>query len=278
MASDGALSPSGFVQQAVRAPGEALEDPGRVATRRVIGVLGGMGPLATVDLYRKIIEVTPASRDQEHLHVIIDADPSVPDRTEALLHGGPDPTPWLIAGARRLAAAGASFIVIPCHTAHAFLPRLQAEAPVPVLSMVDETADRLAQLLPVGATVGLLATAGTVVSGLYHRALGERGMRVVTPLEHEQADVSAAIAAVKAGQLQRPTTEFVLGPALELVRRGAEALVAACTELPLVLRQEEIPVPLIDPTRVLAEAAVALALGRRPLPTPSPELATRDAR
>jgi aspartate racemase len=249
-----------------------------MGTRLVIGVLGGMGPLATVDLYRKIIAATPATRDQEHLHVIIDADPSVPDRTEALLHGGADPTPWLIAGARRLVAAGVSFIVMPCNTAHAFLARVQAEVAVPFLDMVDETADRLAELLPAEATVGLLATTGTVSSGLYHRALGERRLRVIAPPEEGQAVVSSAIAAVKAGQLGRTATDLVRGPALELVRRGAQAVVAACTELPLVLREEELPVPLVDPTRVLAEAAVALALGRRPLPTSSRELATRYAR
>lgn len=249
-----------------------------MAERLVIGVLGGMGPLATVDLYRKIIEATPATRDQEHLHVIIDADPSVPNRTEALLYGGPDPTPWLIAGARRLAGAGASFIVVPCNTAHAFLPQVQATVAVPFLNMIDETADRLAEMLPPGATVGILATAGTVAAGLYHRALSERGLRAIAPPEDEQAQVSAAIAAVKAGQVGRATSELALGPALGLVRSGARAVVAACTELPLVLRADDLPVPLIDPTRVLAEAAVAVALGQRPLPaTPSKGLAYRHA-
>src|SRR5690606_23023618 len=100
-------------------------------TKPIVGILGGMGPLATADLYRKIIEVTPATRDQDHLHVIIDADPTVPDRTQALLHGAEDPTPWLVAGARRLESAGASFIVIPCNTAHAFLDRLLPEISVP---------------------------------------------------------------------------------------------------------------------------------------------------
>lgn len=249
-----------------------------MAERLVIGVLGGMGPLATVDLYRKIIEATPAARDQEHLHVIIDADPSVPDRTEALLHGGPDPTPWLIAGARRLAGAGASFIVVPCNTAHAFLPQVQAAVEVPFLNMIDETADRLAEMLPAGSTIGILATAGTVASGLYHRALAERGLRAVAPPGDEQALVSAAIACVKAGQVERATSDLVLGPALGLVRSGAQAVVAACTELPLILRAGDLPVPLVDPTRVLAEAAVAVALGQRPLPaTPSKGLAYRHA-
>src|SRR4051794_22121593 len=99
-----------------------------------------MGPLATVDLYRKIIEETPATRDQDHLHVIIEGNPAVPDRSEALLHGGEDPTPLLLAGAMRLEGAGADFIVVPCNTAHAFLPRIAPELTIPLISMIDETA------------------------------------------------------------------------------------------------------------------------------------------
>lgn len=247
--------------------------------RLVIGVLGGMGPLATVDLYRKIIEATPATRDQEHLHVIIDADPSVPDRTEALLYGGTDPTPWLLAGALRLARAGASFIVVPCNTAHAFLPRIAADVPVPFLDMVEETAGRLAAMLPPNASVGILATTGTIASGLYHRALAARGLQAVTPGDDGQARVTAAIAAVKAGRIDRETTELVRSTAQAVLDQGAQAVVLACTELPLVLQPGDVPAPLIDPTRVLAEAAVAVARGERPFPTqPAEGLASRHVR
>ncbi|HET7037665.1 MAG TPA: amino acid racemase, partial [Thermomicrobiaceae bacterium] len=126
-----------------------------MARGTVIGILGGMGPLATADLYRKIIEVTPARTDQEHLHVIIDADPSIPERTTALLHGGEDPTPKLIAGARRLAAAGVDFIIVPCNTAHAFLPRVEAAVDVPFISMIEETARHVASVTQPGEAAGV---------------------------------------------------------------------------------------------------------------------------
>lgn len=237
-----------------------------MTTKRTIGVLGGMGPLATADLYRKIIEATPARRDQDHLHVIIDADPSVPDRTEALLHGGPDPTPWLIAGAQRLEGAGASFIVIPCNTAHAFLGAVRDAVAIPIISMIDETAAEVAALLPRGAAAGILATSGTVSAGLYQNALAAAGLRALVPSPDAQAQVMAAIAAVKAGDLSRATTEKALVAAYELIEQGAGALLAACTELPLILQPNDIPVPLIDPTAVLARAAVREALAARSLP------------
>lgn len=227
----------------------------------MIGVLGGMGPLATVDLYRKIIEATPAERDQEHLHVVIEANPAVPDRSDALLHGGPDPTPLLRAGAERLVGAGVDFIVVPCNTAHAFLPKIAPDIPVPIVSMIDETARTIAGRMP-GSLVGILATAGTIAANLYQEAFERHHLRAITPDGDAQQRVSAAIADVKAGQVGAEQTELVRSSALGLVARGAQVLITACTELPLILTQADVPVLLVDPTGVLAEAAVARALGK----------------
>ncbi|MBX6754343.1 MAG: amino acid racemase [Thermorudis peleae] len=247
-------------------------------TRRIIGILGGMGPLATADLYQKIIAATPASRDQDHLHVIIDADPSVPDRTEALLYGGPDPTPWLVAGARRLEQAGADFLLVPCNTAHAFLPRVQPAVRIPILSMVRETATWLAEQVGPGQRVGVLATEGTVRSRLYHQALEAVGLQPVAPEPSTQAEVSAVIAAVKAGHVDAAVRARIRAAALAFVEHtGAQALIAACTELPLVLEATDVPVLLADPTALLARAAVAIALGQRPLPEPLQEPAVAQA-
>lgn len=228
--------------------------------RYVIGVLGGMGPLATVDLYRKIIEATPARRDQDHLHLIIESNPAVPDRTESLLHGGPDPTPLLLSGAHRLAQAGADFIVVPCNTAHAFLPRIAPQVPIPFVSMVDETARVVSSRLP-GARVGILATAGTIAANLYQAAFADHGLSSVVPDDADQARVSRAIAEVKAGQVGTEQTALLRLVADTLIAEGAGALITACTELPLILTQSDVRVPLFDPTQVLAEAAVVRALG-----------------
>lgn len=216
-----------------------------------------MGPLATADLYRKIIESTPATRDQEHLHVIIDADPSVPDRTAALRGEAPDPTPWLVRAARRLAIAGADFVVMPCNTAHAYLPQLRARASIPILDMIEETAARVRTVMPAAERVGLLATCGTVETGLYHQALALHGLLAVTPEADEQVNyVDAAIEAVKGGDVSCEVGQRLATAAEHLVTGGAQVLLAACTEIPLVLTPAMVSVPLLDPTLILAQAAV----------------------
>jgi aspartate racemase len=237
----------------------------KVERQKVVGVLGGMGPLATVDLYQKIIEETPATHDQEHLHVIIESNPAVPDRSAALLSGGEDPTPMLLSGAKRLAAAGADFIVVPCNTAHAFLPRIAPELDIPLISMIDETAKTVAAELP-GSVVGILATAGTIWTRLYQDAFERVGLPSVVPDEAGQARVMDAIAGVKAGRIGAEQTALVQATAAELVAHGAESLIVACTELPLILMQQHVTVPLFDPTRILARSAVTTALGSALVP------------
>ncbi len=246
----------------------------------IVGILGGMGPLATVDLYRKIILATSAGCDQEHLHVVIEADPSVPDRSSFLRGHGPDPLPALTRGARRLADAGVDFVVIPCNTAHAFLPTLRALVPLPFLDMVAETAERVRVTYPEVRRVGILATEGTIATGLYHEALRARGLVPLQPDEAGHRLVGAAIAAVKGGDTGPGVGALLVEASRALIAAGAEVLLAACTELPLVLTGALVPVPLLDPTQMLAEAAVREArahgsedrhAGRRTIPAAAPE-------
>ncbi len=147
---------------------------------RKIGILGGMGPLATADFYRKLILATPATRDQDHLPVVIDADPRVPDRTSALRGEGADPLPALVAGATRLRDAGATIGLIVCNTAHAFLPALRDHVALDFLDMIAETAARVATDYPEVRRVGLLATRGTIEARLYHRAFEARDIETTT--------------------------------------------------------------------------------------------------
>lgn len=229
--------------------------------RAVVGILGGMGPLATADLYRKIIELTPADRDQDHIPVVIYADPRVPDRTEALLHGGGDPVPWLVRGARALDALGADFIVVPCNTAHAFLDAVQPRVEPPILSMIDAAADEIRSAWPDAEVVGLLATSGTISAELYQRALLERGIDVIVPDDDVQERcVMAAIRAVKAGRPVAEATALLVEASEHLADRGADVLLAACTEIPVALQQGDVETPLLDATLALARAAVETAL------------------
>ncbi len=150
--------------------------------KKTIGILGGMGPLATADLYRKIIEHTRADRDSEHIRVYIDGNAAIPDRTAAILHGGEDPVPEMLSALRHLEACGADCIIMPCNTAHYFLPRLREQTALPILDMQRITAAVCRERFP-GKTAAILATDGTVQSGLYDRALDAEGVRWIHPGE-----------------------------------------------------------------------------------------------
>jgi aspartate racemase len=231
------------------------------ARRRTIGVIGGMGPLATAEFYLRLVRATPAATDQEHLHVLIDSNAQIPDRTAAIEGRGPDPTPALVATARRLVAAGAEVLVMPCNSAHAFLDAIRRDVPVPVLDIMEEVAAAAAALTPVPAAVGLLATAGTLRQRLYHTALARRGISVLTPDAAGQRVVSDAIASVKAGETGPAVRARVCAEAEALIRAGAGAIVLGCTELPLILAAEDVGVPLLDGTEILARAAIREGFG-----------------
>jgi len=229
---------------------------------RTIGILGGMGPEATSDLFLRIIRATPAKRDQDHYRTIIYSDPKIPDRTAAILGGGPDPVPEMLMAARVLEGAGADFIIIPCNTAHHFIEELRRGLGVPVLNMIELTAERIARDHPGVRRAGLLASTGTVKSGTYERAFGEKGIGVLAPPEGLQERVMEAIYdQIKAGDLGEG--ERILHDAgRRLEGMGADAVICGCTEVSLVLKEGDLDVPVVDPMQVLAEAAVEAASGK----------------
>ncbi len=230
-----------------------------VVMEKVIGILGGMGPLATADLFRRIVEKTPAKRDQEHPRIIIYDNPKIPDRTAFILGKGEDPRPELIDSARKLENWGADFIVMPCNTAHFFAEDIQREIRIPLLSMVEETAKTIEAM---GLRkVGLLATDGTVKGLVYHRALLGRGIPIAVPPKRDQETVMKAIyKGVKAGNLNMGR-RLLLDVAKKLERR-VEGMIAGCTEVSLVLKPHDLGVPLVDPLDVIAKKAVEHALSR----------------
>ena len=234
---------------------------------RMIGILGGMGPAATADFYQKIIRATPAKTDQEHLKVLIFSNPQVPDRTVAIRGEGPDPLPVLVAGAEVLIQGGADFITIPCVTAHYFYDALQRAVSVPILHMIGEAVMSVLAEYPGVRRMGLVATTGTLQSRLFEAFFEPRGYSILTPDSAVQTStVMEAIYSVKHGEsLERPQ-HLIREVAEDLRLRGAQAIIAGCTEVPLVLRDGDLPVPVIDPTWILARAAVRCALQQdRPL-------------
>ena len=220
--------------------------------------------MATMDFYKKLIEWTDASCDQEHIHVLIDGNAQIPDRTASILAGDKRPLPYLIDSARRLEEAGADLLVVACNAAHYFFDELEAACTVPLLNMIDLTAREAARR---GfSRVGLLAVDGTLYAGIYDRVFEACGLSLIRPDEPGQEKVMRLIYdEVKAGA---PIHREALYATLDdMVKRGAECFVLGCTELPLVFSGCRDYV-FLDPSAILAREAVR-ALGY-PLKTTDP--------
>lgn len=239
---------------------------GGVAGELTVGVLGGLGPAATLDFLAKVLALTPARCDQDHLHLIVDCDPKVPSRNDALAGRGPSCGPALAAMARRLEAAGADFLVMPCNTAHAFAAAITAAVRIPLVGMIGEALDAAARRLPQARRLGLLAADGCRAARLYETAMQARGLEPVTTDAEGQAAFMALLGRIKAGEQGDAARGGMRRLGEALVGRGAEAVIAACSEVPLVLADGELSRPVIDSTAALAEATVAYARRERPLP------------
>lgn len=225
--------------------------------KKTIGILGGMGPLATADLFRKIVSLTQASCDRDHIRVYIDSNSAIADRTAAILSGGEDPVPEMADALRHLEYCGADCLLLPCNTAHYFLPRLQEMTKIPFLSMLQATAKTCAAKHP-GQTAAILATKGTLATGLYQNALTEEGVAFLVPDEGQQdALMSVIYDGVKAGadpETYRSAFEGVLS---QLSAQGADYFILGCTELPLAFDLLSPAYAAVDPTTELAKAAIS---------------------
>ena len=236
---------------------------------RVIGVLGGMGPEATIDLFTKVVKLTGARTDQEHLRLLIDSNPKIPNRVLAIQGRGPSPVPELRRSARALARAGADFIVMPCVTAHYFHQQLQRTSAIPIVHLVRETAAHVRSRFPQASGVGLLATTSTIEAGLFQKAFEGPPLQVLTPSGGvQERSVMRAIFGRKGIKAIGPSAwskRLILDAARTLVARGAQVVIAGCTDIALVLKDGDLSVPVVDPTSVLAQVAIERARGvRRP--------------
>lgn len=224
--------------------------------KKSLGILGGMGPLATVDLFQQIVTLTEAACDNDHIRIYIDCNSRIPDRTAAILSGGPDPVPEMADALRHLEACGAEIIILPCNTAHYFLPRLRAMTRVPILSMPDITAAVCARRFH-GKTAAILATRGTLATGIYDRALQQAAVPFLTPNQTEQDALMRVIyQGVKAGSPPETYRKDLEGTMAALTARGADYFILGCTELPLAVQLLGLTVPVVNPTQELAKAAI----------------------
>ena len=228
------------------------------ASHIICGIFGGMGPEATANLYQLIVTSTPAAKDQEHIPTLIYSLPQVPDRTAAIFSGDSTIFPYLTEGVTRLEKSGASFIAIPCNTVHYFYDHMQRSVKIPIIHMIRETAAEVAAKHPGAKKVGLLATSGTIRTGLYEKELTALGIEVVKPSpEMVENNVMKAVYSIKAHGDKRQAEEWLYEAGKELEAKGVAVVVLGCTEIPLAFNAARSGVPVVSATQVLADRAIA---------------------
>jgi aspartate racemase len=227
------------------------------------GVLGGLGPAASVDFMSRVMAATEASRDQDHIRMLVDHNPTVPDRHRAIAGDIPGVAPELVAMARGLEAAGADFLVMVCNTAHAYAPEISAAVAIPFVSIVDVTVEALGEQ---PRAVGVMAAEGCLRAGLYQQALQAAGHTPLLWSGDELDEFMALVYRIKAGERDAEIAGAMKRLAASLEFAGAEALISGCTEIPLVLGSADLSLPLYSSTDLLVERTIALARGEASLP------------
>lgn len=233
-----------------------------------VGIMGGFGPEATADFFAKLIAATPADTDQDHLHILIDNNPGVPNRHLAIRGQMPSVGPDLVAMARRLETAGADFLVMVCNTAHAWSDDIRAGVSIPFVSFIEEVCDHIAEA-HAPCPVGLMAADGCLEAGLYQAALTARGFEPVCWGEDQLRRFMTLVFRIKAGERDETMGAEMARLAESLASRGASLIISGCTEIPLVLSEADVRVPLISSSDLLVRHTVDYARGLKPLPSTS---------
>lgn len=221
--------------------------------KKTLGIIGGVGPLATMFIGEMIVRKTVAEKDQDHIHTIITNNSSIPDRTAFILgESDEDPVPVIVSDAHRLEAAGAEVLIMPCNTAHSFYEEIQRQTTLPLLHMIDETTQFVKQK---GAKrVGILGTNGTIATGIYQAACEKQGMEAILPDEATQKLVMSLIYDdIKAGKRADAEKWSRIRQAME--EANCDEVILGCTELSIV-RQELALTDCVDSLLVLAEVAI----------------------
>jgi len=226
---------------------------------QTVGVMGGLGPAATCDFFARLLRESKAARDQDHLRLLIDCNPRIPDRNEAIAGRGPSPGPALVEMARGLERAGADFLVLVCNAAHHWESDIRAAVSIPFLSMVASTVEECLALRPKPKCVGVLAADACLGADLYGRALAEHGVRSLSLDAARQARFMELLYRIKSDDRSAALRDEMREQARSLHARGAEAILSGCTEIPLVLRAEDWPAPCVSSTDVLVARTIAFA-------------------
>ncbi len=228
--------------------------------KKTVGVIGGMGPAATVHFMARVLALTPAATDQDHVRLIVDNNGGVLDRNAAIRGEGPSPARALADMARGLERAGSEILVMPCNTAHAFAAEVRAATDLPFIDLIEATCDEAMAARP--RRVGVLAAEGCRRAGLYQAAFARREVEALLGDAGDHEAFMDLVYRIKAGDLGPDVRAGMRRLAEGLVSAGAEVIVAGCTEVPLVLAPDDLPSPLIDSIDALARATIAAAGGR----------------
>ncbi|MCK8824183.1 aspartate/glutamate racemase family protein [Fuchsiella alkaliacetigena] len=226
---------------------------------KIAGIIGGMGPEATSDLFSKIVELTPAEKEQENIEMIIYNNPKIPDRTEAILFDGKDPFQPILGMAKKLEKMEVDFLLIPCNTAHYYYQQLQEHINIPIINMIEETAKKICYSSNKINSVGLLATKGTIETKIYDDCFSNYNIDILVPAEREIKEIMDVIYTIKYGE-KKDIHKYKLNLiANDLVNNGADCVVLGCTELSLLFDSKSFNYPVYNSQNILAEKAVELA-------------------
>ncbi len=225
---------------------------------RTLGIIGGMGPLATANLFNKIVLKTEAKSDQDHIHILIDNNIAIPDRTAYLVGDGDNPLEELVKSAKRLENMGADFLIMPCNTAHYFYQEIKDVINIAFLNMIEETVMHIKEKYPTSKKVGLLATDGTVQSKIYDLYFNKENIEMINLEENSQKSIMNIIYSVKAGKNQIPL-EDIYSAIDELKGKGADVVILGCTELSVVNEKHDLKGNIVDALNVITERAIQFA-------------------
>lgn len=226
---------------------------------KTVGVIGGMGPAATLDFYSKLLTAATAAHEQDRLRILIDCDPAVPDRNAAVAGQGPSPGPKLADMARGLERIGAEFLVMPCNAAHAFVRDIKAATQLPFVSIIEATVSATRAALPALRRVGVLASSGCIDAGLYQESFARLDVWVDVPETAMRERFMKLLYKIKSGDAGPAARAEMRAIAEPLIAHGAEAIIAGCTEVPLVLSPGDLSVPLVSSTDCLVAATLEAA-------------------
>ncbi len=233
---------------------------------KIPGVLGGMGPETTIDFMSRVVRMNPAATEQDHLRLLIDHNPRIPNRHAAIAGKNSAIGPLLASMAAGLERAGADFLIMTCNTAHAFQMDIEQAVSIPFLSMIDMVLQDLNDQHAGVEKVGVMAADGCLDAQLYQRALEAVSLRSILWNHEQRQQFMHVVYRIKSGVLDQPVRASLLELGESLHRRGAEVLIAGCTEIPLIIEPHDFAIPLLSSTDILVRHTMDYARGRRMLP------------